>query len=97
MVIEFITTRELKNKRGEMKGSVRILKLKEEDKAMVDFTCPECGHAEKREEVWQEPFVTGSGANKEMNAVCKKCGYRVTILKMKKEMQKEKKDKKKKK
>jgi DNA-directed RNA polymerase subunit RPC12/RpoP len=94
MAIEFVTTRELKNKNGQMTGKARIIKLKEEDKAMVDFSCPECGHAEKREEAWQEPFVIGKGANKKMNVVCKKCGYRVTILKMKKEMQKEKKKKK---
>jgi len=93
MAIEFITTRELQNKSGEMKGSARILKIKEEDKAMVDFTCPECGHSEKREEAWQEPFVIGKGAKKKMNVVCRKCGYSVTILKLKKEMQKEKKKK----
>jgi len=58
---------------------------------MVDFSCPECGHCEKKEEAWQEPFVTGKGANKKMNVVCGKCGHKVTVLKMKKEIQKEKK------
>jgi DNA-directed RNA polymerase subunit RPC12/RpoP len=89
MSIEFITTRELENKSGELKGKVRIIKLKEEDKAMVDFTCPDCGHSEKKEELWQEPFVTGSGANKKMNVVCRGCGKRITVLKLKKEVAKE--------
>lgn len=94
MAIEFITTRELENKGGELTGKVQIVKLKEEEKAMVDFKCPMCGNAEKREEVWAEPFVTGKGANKKINVVCSKCNHKVAVLKLKKQMKKETKKKK---
>jgi predicted RNA-binding Zn-ribbon protein involved in translation (DUF1610 family) len=95
MAIEFITTRELTNKTGEVTGKVRIAKLKEEDKVMVDFKCPECGHSEKREEIWAEPFVTGVKAKRKMHVVCGKCAHKVTVLKLRKQIAKEKKKKKK--
>lgn len=94
MAIEFITTRELSDKSGEVTGKVRIMKLKEEDRAMVDFVCPMCGNSEKREEAWAEPFVTGKGAGKKMNVACGKCGHKVTVLKLRKQIAKEKKKKK---
>jgi RNase P subunit RPR2 len=97
MAIEFITTRELENKDGEVTGKVRIAKLKEEDKAMVDFTCPMCGRKERWEEDWTDPFVTGTKSNKKMRVVCKGCGHRVTVLKLKKQIAKDKKKAKKKK
>lgn len=91
MAIEFITTRELTDKSGKLKGKVRIMKLKEENKAVVDFTCPMCGQSEKREEIWAEPFVTGVKANKKMQVVCIKCGHKVVVLKLRKQIAKEKK------
>jgi hypothetical protein len=94
MAIEFVTTRELANKAGEDKGKIRIMKLKEQAEALVDYTCPECGHTEKKKELWQEPFVTGSGANRKMNVVCTGCGKKMTVLKLKKQIAKEKKKKK---
>lgn len=94
MAIEFITTRKLANKAGEEKGKIRIVKLKEHPEALVDYTCPECGHAEKKKELWQEPFVTGSGANRKMNVMCASCGKKMTVLKLKKQIAKEKKKKK---
>ena len=94
MAIEFMTTRDLKNKDGEVTGKVRIAKMKEENKAMVDLTCPMCGHSEKREEAWEEPFVVGKGANKKMYPVCSKCGHKVVVLKLRKQIAKEKKKKK---
>ena len=96
MAIEFITTRELENKDGEVTGKVRIAKMKEEDKVMVDITCPMCGHSEKREEVWAEPFVTGVKSKKKMYPVCSKCGHKVVVLKLRKQIAKEKKKNKKK-
>lgn len=95
MAIEFITTRELQNKSGNPTGKVRIIKMKGEEKVMVDFTCPICGHSEKREESWSEPFVTGTGAKKKMYPTCSKCGHKVTVLKLRKQMAKEKRKKKK--
>jgi len=94
MAIEFVTTRELANKAGKIKGKIRIVKLKEQPEALVDYTCPACGHVEKRKEAWEEPFIIGKGVKKKMNVVCTKCGHKMTILKLKKAMQKEKKKKK---
>jgi len=91
MPIEFATNRELANKSGELKGKIRILKLKEESDALVDYTCPECGFSERRREAWQEPFVSGSGANKKFLVRCGKCGYEMRFLKLKKEAAKKKK------
>ena len=90
MAIEFITMRKLANKAGEEKGKIRIMKLKEQPEALVDYTCPECGHAEKKKELWQEPFVIGSRANRKMTVVCAGCGKKMTVLKMKKQLAKEK-------
>ncbi len=91
MAIEFITTRELVNKAGEVTGKIRIMKLKEEDEALVKYKCPECGHEEQKKELWQEPFLTGKGANKKMTVVCAGCGKKMAVLKMKKQVAKEKK------
>ncbi len=91
MAIEFITTRDLGNKDGEVTGSIRIMKMKGEPEAMVKYRCPECGYEETKKEKWEEPFLTGKGVNKRMTVVCAGCGKKMTILKMKKEMAKEKK------
>ena len=91
MAIEFITTRNLTNKSGEFAGKIRIFKLKEEDEATVKYTCPECGHEEQKKEKWEEPFLIGTGAKKMMNVICARCGHKMTILKLKKQMAKEKK------
>ena len=91
MAIEFVTTRELTNKAGEIKGKVRIIKLKEQPKALVDYTCPACGFSEKRHELWQEPLVTGKGVKKKFLVRCSKCGNDMRLLKLKKEAKKKKK------
>ena len=91
MAIEFITTRDLENKKREITGKVRIAKIIEEDTAMIDFSCPECKKSKKWEERWEEPFLTGKGAGKKMNIVCPNCGAKVTVLKLKKQMAKERK------
>lgn len=96
MTIEFITTRELANKTGEITGKVRIMKVKEEDEAVVAYTCPECGHSEQKREKWEEPFLTGKGASKKMTFSCSKCDKQMTVLKLKKQIAKEKKKAKKK-
>jgi len=88
MAIEFITTRMLENKSGEMTGKIRILKLKEEPDALVDYTCPACGFNEKRRETWQEPLVSGKGVNKKFLVVCNKCKHEMRFLKLKKETKK---------
>lgn len=85
MVIEYITTRELE---GKKLGKVRILKMAEETKAKVEFTCPECGASDSKMEEWGEPFTEGSGANQKFNLFCKKCEKTTKILKLKKEAKK---------
>lgn len=85
MAIEFITTRDLENKAGELKGKIKIMKLKEEPDALVEYMCPQCEFSEKRKDAWQEPFVSGTGANKKFLVKCGKCGHEMKFLKLKKE------------
>ena len=88
MALEYITTRELGNSAGEVKGKIRVVKLKEEPYANVDLACPECGTSETRKEGWGEPFVTGEGSNQKFNLSCSKCGFKIKLLKLKKEAKK---------
>lgn len=88
MPIEYITTRELENSKGELKGKVRILKMAEEPKAKVEFTCPECGAADSRMEEWKEPFTEGSGKTQKFILFCRRCEFKTKILKLKKEAKK---------
>jgi len=85
-MLEYITTRDLQNSKGEMKGKIRIVKNKEDSFAVVDFTCPECGFKEKSQKEWKEPFIEGEGINKKFNIVCPKCGYKIKLMKLKKEI-----------
>jgi len=86
MQIEYITTRNLENSKGEVKGRVRILKLIGEEEAIVEFTCPECSSVENRKESWIEPFAIGTGAKQIFNIKCRKCEFSVKLLKLKREM-----------
>jgi peptide subunit release factor 1 (eRF1) len=81
MTLEYITTRELENSAGQVTGRIRIVKLKEEPEANVDYTCPACGFSEKKKEVWKKPFVT----------TCGKCGYKIKVISLKAEIKKLKK------
>jgi peptide subunit release factor 1 (eRF1) len=88
MAIEYITTRDLKNSSGIVKGRVRILKLVEDSEATVNFKCPECGFEESRKEYWTEPFVVGTGKNQYFNLKCQKCDYKIKLTKLRKEIKK---------
>lgn len=90
-MIEYITTRELENSSGQIKGKIRIVKLAEEADAAVDLTCPECGAAEKKKEVWKEPFVEDTGTKQKFNIKCSKCDFSMKMLKLKKEVKKKQK------
>jgi hypothetical protein len=94
MPMEYITTRELEDKSGNLKGKVRILKLQEEQEALVDYTCPMCGFSEKGKIRWAEPLVSGTGSNKKFNVKCNKCAFEMKFLKLKKQAAKEQKAKK---
>ena len=88
MTLEYITTRELQNSSGESKGKIRVFKTREEEEGNIDLTCPECGAAEKRKEPWTEPFVTGIGSKQKFSLQCSKCGFKIKMLKLKKEAKK---------
>ena len=90
LAIEYITTRELENAAGELKGKIRIIKTKEDANAMIDFTCPQCGATEKQSQQWSEPFLEGSGANQKFNIRCGKCNHSFKMMKLKKEAKKKK-------
>jgi hypothetical protein len=94
MTMEYITTRDLLDKKDEMKGKIRIMKIVEEPDALVEYTCPMCGFSEKKKIAWEEPFVSGSGANKKFNVPCGKCAFEIKFLKLKKEAAKQAKAKK---
>jgi predicted RNA-binding Zn-ribbon protein involved in translation (DUF1610 family) len=85
MALEYVTTRELE---GKVAGKIRILKLVEETQATVEYTCPECGFSEKTKKDWAAPFVQGTGKNQSFHVVCKKCGFEIKLLKLKKEVKK---------
>jgi len=87
MTLEYITTRELE---GKVHGKIRIVKMKEDDFAQVDLTCPECGKGEKRSEKWSEPFVQGTGTNTKFFFTCSQCKTTHKLLKLKKEAKKKK-------
>jgi len=85
MTIEYITTRELKNKNGQVTGKIRVLKLKENPKATIDFTCPNCRFSDRKELEFKLPF----------SMECSKCGNPLKLVKLKKQIKKEQKEKKK--
>jgi transcription elongation factor Elf1 len=85
MTLEYITTRELE---GKFPGKIRIFKMKDEDFAQLDFTCPECGKSEKRNENWTSPFVQVDGVNQKFFVTCSQCKATQKFLKLKKEARK---------
>jgi DNA-directed RNA polymerase subunit RPC12/RpoP len=88
MSLEYITTRELQNSSGKIAGKIRIMKIKEESEATVEYTCPACGFKEKRKEAWKEPFIEGSGINQKFNLQCSNCNFKIKLLKLRKEAKK---------
>ena len=87
MSLEYITTRELE---GKVAGKIRIVKMKEDDFAQIDFTCPECGKNAKMKEKWADPLVQGEGSNTKFFVTCSSCKTVQKMLKLKKEVKKKK-------
>ncbi|MCD6371774.1 MAG: hypothetical protein J7L39_03595 [Candidatus Aenigmarchaeota archaeon] len=81
MKLEYITNRELKNSKGEVKGKVRILKFKEEEFAKAKYKCPECGYEEEKEIPFKKPFIFK----------CGKCGFKIKVISLRAEIKKERK------
>ncbi len=73
------TWRDAKNKKLEPTGKIRVLVPPQSDTAMVEYTCPECKHEAYTEQPWKRPF----------GVKCEKCGFKVTVPKMKAEAKRE--------
>ena len=80
MAIEYITSREFENKDGKVVGKVRVIKLKENPKASVSYTCPYCGYTEKKEVEWKKPF----------SFKCSKCGRTIRVPSLRRLIKKKK-------
>ncbi len=78
---EYHTWRDGKNKKGEISGKLRILVLKKDHIARVEYICPECGYYGYLETEWKRPF----------SFKCEKCGYRIRVPRLKDEVKKERK------
>ncbi|MBI2970810.1 MAG: hypothetical protein HYY37_00145 [Candidatus Aenigmarchaeota archaeon] len=73
------TQRTAKNAKGEPTGRIRVLVPKETGMALVEYTCPECGHADFTEQEWKRPFYLR----------CAKCNAKVSVPKMRDEAKRE--------
>jgi ribosomal protein L37AE/L43A len=78
MEIRYITTRDLQNSSGEIKGKVRVIVLKGESTANIDLTCPECGHTQNKKQEFKLP----------LNLQCEKCGFKMKLESLRKEIKK---------
>lgn len=78
MVVEYVTTRNLQNHSGQIKGKIKIIKNKEESEASIEYTCPECNFTENKKEIWKKPF----------SIRCSKCGYMIKVSSLKTEIKK---------
>lgn len=78
------TWRDSKNSKGEPTGKIRVLVPPHSNTAMTEYTCPECKHSAYKEQEWKRPFSTK----------CDKCGFKLSVSKMKDEAKREFKGKK---
>lgn len=79
MEIQYISNRELKNSKGEVRGKVRIIKFKEEELARVRYKCPECGYEEEIRLPFKKPFRFS----------CRRCGFKMKVISLRTEIKKE--------
>jgi DNA-directed RNA polymerase subunit RPC12/RpoP len=77
-MIEYATNRLLKNSSGKITGKIRILKLKEEELAKVEYVCPECKNEEKINCEWKKPF----------SIRCSKCNFLIKVPSLRYEIKK---------
>lgn len=61
-------------------GEMRVLVL-EDNVAMVEYQCPECGHQAMTEKPWKRPFSVN----------CEKCGQLIRVPKLRDQVKKKKK------
>ena len=74
------TNRSALNKAGKGTGKIRVLAAKD-GIARVEYKCPECGHEAYTEQEWKRPFYVK----------CEKCGFKITVPKMRQQFKKEQK------
>ncbi len=77
----FHTKRGMPNKEGEKTGKVRVLALKKDGIARVEYICPECGHKGYLEKEWKRPFSFN----------CQECEQLIRVPKLKYQIKKERK------
>ena len=74
---DYHTQRGTRNSKGQITGKIRVLAL--HGKAMVEYICAECNSYGYLEQEWKRPFY----------AKCEKCGFKMSVPKMKAEFKKE--------
>ena len=77
--ILYHTWRKLKNRKGEETGELRILALKEDGMARIEYICPYCGEYGYQEEVWRRPF----------SFKCQHCGKTIRVPRLKDQVKRE--------
>lgn len=80
------TNRTAKNKNMQPTGKIRVLALKKDGIARVEYICPECKNEDYAEVPWKKPF----------SVKCVKCGFLIRVPKMREEAKREAKAEKKK-
>ena len=75
----FHTQRKLTNKKGEMTGKVRVLVLREDEIARVEYICPECSYYGYLEKEWKRPF----------SFRCEKCNVLIRVPKLREQIKRE--------
>jgi len=75
------TWRSVKNKQGKEAGKIRVLVLKSDNIARVEYICPECEHYGYVETEWRRPFYVR----------CEKCNFKISVPKMREEFKREQK------
>lgn len=80
------TWRDGKKRNGEIGGKIRIIVLKKDGIARVEYICPECGHYGYLETEWKRPF----------SFKCEECGFRIRVPRLRDEVKRERKMEKKK-
>jgi len=73
------TFRTIETKDGK-KGKVRVLVIKGETNAHVEYLCPQCKHQSYLVLPWKRPF----------SFRCEKCGFRVNVPRLRDEIKRKK-------
>ncbi len=73
------TNRSSLNREKKSAGHIRVLVLKKDNIARSEYECPECGNHGYDESEWKRPF----------SVKCSKCGFRITVPKMKEQLKRE--------